>query len=82
MKKIALAAATLLALSGAALAENPNVGGTDINTIAQQQQQVDATRTSSIGQDSAAYKLLNTGSAGSSDQSSAEDVRVRDFGNR
>jgi hypothetical protein len=81
MKKIALAAATLLALSGAALAENPNVGGTDINTVAQEQQ-VDSTRTSSIGQDSAAYKLLNSGNAVSSDQSSAEHIRVRDFGSR
>jgi hypothetical protein len=81
MKKIALAAATLLALSGAALAENPNVGGTDINTIAQEQQ-VDTTRTSSIGQDSAAYKLLNPGDAVSGQYSSTDHVRVRDFGNR
>ncbi len=78
MKKIAFAAATLLTLTGAAFAENPNVGGQDINVIAQEQ--VDTTRTSSIGQDSAAYKLLNSGNA-VSDQSATE-YRQTNFGNR
>ena len=54
MKKIALATAAVLTLTGAAFAENPNVGGQDINTIAQQQK-LDTTHTSSV----------NTGSYGS-----------------
>jgi len=47
MKKIALATAAVLALTGAAFAENPNVGGQDINSIAQQQK-LDSTHTSSV----------------------------------
>ncbi|MGN6146189.1 MAG: DUF680 domain-containing protein [Mesorhizobium sp.] len=47
MKKIALATAAVLTLTGAAFAENPNVGGQDINTIAQQQK-LDSTYTSSV----------------------------------
>ena len=79
MKKSALAAATLLPLSGAAFAENPNVGGQDINTIAQQQQ-VDAMQTSSVG--SATYKLLNAGGSAADTQSSAIEYRRTHFGNR
>ena len=47
MKKIALATAAVLTPTGAAFAENPHVGGQDINTIAQQQK-LDATHTSSV----------------------------------
>lgn len=82
MKKIAFAAATILALSGAAFAEEPNGGGPDINTIAQQQQQVDTIRTSSIGQDSSAYKLLTPGNTIAEQNQYAVRTGHRDFGNR
>lgn len=53
MKKIALAASLLLTVTGAAFAENPYVGDTDINTIANQQaiakqRAVDGITTSSV----------------------------------
>jgi hypothetical protein len=77
MKKIALAAAALLTVTGAAFAENPYVGGSDINTIASQQA-VDATTTSSVH--NSTYELLN---AGHSQNASDEAIRLRqrDFGN-
>ncbi|MDX8444557.1 DUF680 domain-containing protein [Mesorhizobium captivum] len=57
MKKIVLAAAAVLALSSAAFAASDNYGskGADQPTAS-----VDTTRTSSVGSDSAVYKLLNS----------------------
>ena len=79
MKKIALAAAALLAVTGAALAENPNVGGSDINVIAQEQ--LDNNHTSSI-RHSAAYELLNPGVNAVTAQDQAIEHRRDFFGNR
>jgi len=79
MKKIALATAAVLTLTGAAFAENPNVGGQDINTIAQKQ--LDSTQTSSIGRDSTTYKLLNAGTPSNADAAAIE-FRQSHFGNR
>lgn len=81
MKKIAFAAATILALSGAAFAEAPSDAGPDANTIAQQQQQVDTIRTSSIGQDSAT-KVLTPGNTIAEQNIFAVRTGHRDFGNR
>ncbi|MGP2490178.1 DUF680 domain-containing protein [Mesorhizobium sp. PUT5] len=53
MNRILLSAAAALVLSaGAAFAENPHVGGADINDIARQQA-VDSVKTSSISSDEA-----------------------------
>jgi len=84
MKKIALAATALFALSGAALAEAPNGGGPDINTIAQQQQQsqVDATYTSSIGQGSSVYSQRNPDNTIAAQNRIESRNGQRDFGNR
>ena len=79
MKKIALAAAALLAVTGAALAENPNVGGSDINVIAQEQ--LDTNLTSSI-RHSAAHELLNPGVNAVTAQDQAIEHRRDLFGNR
>ncbi|MBZ9857323.1 DUF680 domain-containing protein [Mesorhizobium sp. CA13] len=79
MKKIALATAAFLAITGAALAENPNVGGSDINAIAREQ--LDNTHTSSIPH-SAAYELLNAGSNAAITQDQAVEHRRDLFGNR
>lgn len=57
MKKIVLAAAALLAVSGAAFAGSDNYGNSGANQPAPA---VDTARTSSIGSDSAVYKLLNS----------------------
>ncbi|WP_296744451.1 DUF680 domain-containing protein [Mesorhizobium sp.] len=56
MNKIVLAAAAVLALSSAAFAGSDNYGSNSANQPAA----VDTARTSSIGTDSAAYKLLNS----------------------
>ena len=79
MKKIALAAAALLAVTGGALAENPNVGGSDINVIAQEQ--LDNNHTSSV-QHSAAYELLNPDADAVAAQDRVVDQRRDLFGNR
>ena len=57
MKKIVLATATLLAVSGAAFAGSDNYGNSGVNQPAPA---VDTTRTSSINSDSTVYKLLNS----------------------
>ncbi|MDX8519526.1 DUF680 domain-containing protein [Mesorhizobium dulcispinae] len=57
MKKIVLAAAAVLALSGAAFASSDNYGNSGVN---QPPPAVDTTRTSSVRTDSTAYKLLNS----------------------
>ncbi|MDX8466650.1 DUF680 domain-containing protein [Mesorhizobium sp. VK23B] len=57
MKKIVLAAAAVLAVSGAAFAGSDNYGNSGVNQPAPA---VDTTRTSSVGTDSTAYKLLNS----------------------
>jgi hypothetical protein len=80
MKKIALTAATLLALSGVALAEDQNGGGPDINAIAAQQR-IDTVQTSSVSQSPVAYELRNSNGtiAEKNSQSALEGVRT--FGN-
>jgi hypothetical protein len=77
MKKIAIAAAAIMTLTGAALAENPYVGGRDIND--HRQTQVDTTRTFSIGQASSAY-TVGGDVAGQND--AAIEYRQSHFGNR
>lgn len=57
MKKIILAAAAILAVSGTAFAGSDNYGSAGASQPAPA---VDTTRTSSIGSDSAVYKLLNS----------------------
>ncbi|RUU60100.1 DUF680 domain-containing protein [Mesorhizobium sp. M2C.T.Ca.TU.002.02.1.1] len=58
MKKIVLATAALLAVSGAAFAaESGHTGEVRVNQAATA---VDTTRTSSINTDSTVYKLLNS----------------------
>jgi len=77
MKKIALAAAAVLTLTGAAFAENQHFGNTDINAIAQQQQ-VDSVRTSSVGHDASAYNMLNPGDYGTTTVTG--DINTHRFG--
>ncbi|TPJ66754.1 hypothetical protein [Mesorhizobium sp. B2-6-1] len=79
MKKIALATAAFLAITDAALAENPKVGGSDINAIAREQ--LDSTHTSSIAH-SAVYELLNAGSNAAIARDPAVEHRRDLFGNR
>ena len=79
MKKIALAAAVLMAATGAALAENPNVGGSDINAVAKAQ--IDSSHTSSVGY-SAVHKLFNQGSNAATAQDRAVERRRTLFGDR
>ena len=79
MKKIALTAATLLALSGAALAEDQNGGGPDINAIAAQQQ-IDTVQTSSVRQ-APAYELRNFNGTIAENNSQSALEGVRTFGN-
>ncbi|MEW6630032.1 MAG: DUF680 domain-containing protein [Pseudomonadota bacterium] len=57
MNKIVLAAAAVLALSSAAFAGSDNYGSNSANQPAAA---VDTARTSSIGANSTAYKLLNS----------------------
>ena len=57
MKKILLATAALLAVSGAAFAGSDHTGSVNVG---QQASAVDTTRTSSINTDSTVYKLLNS----------------------
>ncbi|PBB99482.1 DUF680 domain-containing protein [Mesorhizobium sp. WSM3862] len=78
MKKIALYTAALLAVSGSAFAENPNVGGSDINAIAKAQ--VDNAHTSSIRHD-AGYALLNPGANAATSQDPTVERRRDLFGN-
>ncbi|QDC02012.1 hypothetical protein [Mesorhizobium sp. 8] len=81
MKKIALATAAVLTLTGAAFAESPTDSGADINVIAQQQK-LDNVRTSSIGNEAPAVKVLAP--ANTIAEQNIYDVRTghRDFGNR
>lgn len=80
MKKIALTAATLLALSGAALAESPTDAGPSINAIAAQQQ-IDNTQTSSVRQGLAGYELPQSGQTIAEQNKYAVRNGQRDFGN-
>lgn len=57
MKKIVLATAALMAVSTVAFAGSDNYGDSGVNQPAPA---VDTTRTSSIGNDSPVYKLLNS----------------------
>ena len=57
MKKLILATAAILAVSGAAFAGSDNYGSAGASQPAPA---VDTTRTSSIGTGSAVYKLLNS----------------------
>ncbi|MGX8010671.1 DUF680 domain-containing protein [Mesorhizobium sp. ORM8.1] len=57
MKKLILATAAILAVSGAAFAGSDNYGNGGVNQPAPA---VDTTRTSSISTDSPVYKLLNS----------------------
>jgi hypothetical protein len=77
MKKIILATAAVLAVSGSAFAGSDNYGNSGTNQPAPA---VDTTPTSSIGTDSTVYKLLNSSS---NVQKSAPQGSDRDhFGNR
>lgn len=78
MKKFALAAAALLAVTGTALAENPNFGSTDINEIAKAT--VDNTHTSSISNDGVAYQLLNSDTNAQSAADAATQLRQDRYG--
>lgn len=80
MKKIALTAATLLALSGAAFAESPTDAGPDINTIAAQQQ-IDNTQTSSVRKNPALYELRDSGKTIAEQNSIAVRNGHETFGN-
>jgi len=79
MKKIAVYTAALFAISGSAFAENPNVGGSDINAIAKAQ--VDNGHTSSI-RHNAGYELLNPGANAATNQDPTVERRRDLFGNR
>lgn len=78
MKTIALAAAALLAVTGTALAENPNVGGSEIAPITTAQ--IENTHTSSI-RHREGYELLNPGSNVATNQDQAVERRRDLFGN-
>lgn len=78
MKTIGFAAAALLAVTGTALAENPNVGGSDIAVITTAQ--VENTHTSSI-RHREGYELLNPGSNAATDQDQTVERRRDFFGN-
>ncbi|TIR15838.1 MAG: DUF680 domain-containing protein [Mesorhizobium sp.] len=78
MKKIAVYTAALLAVSSSAFAENPNVGRSDINAIAERQ--VDNAHTSSI-RHSVGYELLNSGDSPATGQDQAAERRRDLFGN-
>ncbi|AZO04706.1 MULTISPECIES: DUF680 domain-containing protein [unclassified Mesorhizobium] len=78
MKKIILATAALMAVSSAAFAGSDNYGNSGVNQPAPA---VDTTRTSSIGNDSPVYKLLNSSRDGQ--KSAPQQGSDRDhFGNR
>ncbi len=76
MKKIVLAAAAVLAVSGSAFAGSDHYGSAGVN---QPTATVDTTRTSSFNTSSPVYKLLN---ASGDQQKSAPQSSDRDrFGN-
>jgi hypothetical protein len=77
MKKIVLATAALMAVSTAAFAGSDNYGSAGASQPAPA---VDTTRTSSIGSDSAVYKLLN--SSGNVQKSAPQGSDRDHFGNR
>ena len=76
MKKIILATVAVLAVSGSAFAGSDNYGNSGVNRPAPA---VDTTRTSSIGTDSAVYKLLN--SSGNVQKSAPQGSDRDHFGN-
>jgi len=76
MKKIILATVAVLVVSGSAFAGSDNYGNSGVN---QQAPAVDTTRTSSIGTDSAVYKLLN--SSGNVQKSAPQGSDRDHFGN-